>query len=86
MRNAGDTNRQMYVAAGAPVSERCAIVAAAGGEMIGTRGIVIRIRGDAAAHVKRPTPLMTMWVSVIATDGASTRIEPKYVIVAPAIV
>ena len=63
----------------------CCSVAAAGDAVIGTRGIVTFTRGAPAAHVYRPVPLMTTWVGVIATTGASTRIEPKYETVAPEI-
>ena len=61
----------------------CCIVAAAGEDVTGTRGIVTLTRVAPAAHVYRPVPLTTTWVAVIDTTGASTRIEPKYETVAP---
>jgi len=56
---------------------RCCNVAAAGGETIGTRGIVIFTRGEPAAHVYVPSPVIVTSVDVTATVAASTRIEPK---------
>jgi hypothetical protein len=75
----------MYVAPGAPSSDRWATVAAAGGDSSGTRGIVIRMRGNDDAHVKRARPVMTICVPVMTMLGASTRIDPTYETVAPAI-
>ena len=71
------------MAPGLPLGRMCCIVAAAGAAVDGTRGIVTFTRVAPAAQVYRPVPLITTWLALIATIGASTRIEPKYETVAP---